>query len=350
MDNLKTVYFEVTNRCNKMCKHCFNGKINNTYNSELDLLEIKNIIDQLCEMDIEQVKIVGGEPMIRNDIYEIFAYLEAKKINFMVFTDSDTIADNIMKLKSFRYLREVRISIDGNELVHDQIRKIGDFKKLLFALEKLKSSDVNVIANYTINKMNLDCIEEIYDLMKHFKIEIKFGLIKLCDSVLENELMFEKKEINRFFEKLGKIQDTNQELFDKIVFDIQDNRGFIENQKKSVGKIGCYAGEMSCVVDSKGNMWPCGMLKGNNNFKYGNALVDGVEKCWKRMNNIWVNIQADYECERCSYAAQCTGGCRANSIFSNGHINGKDPNCYFYCNSIAKVLNGIKENENNIKS
>lgn len=338
MNNLHTVYLEVTNSCIKDCKHCFNRDINNLYQSELNLSEIQTIIDTLSDFGVNQMKIVGGEPILRSDIYEILDYLEQKKMKYIIFTDSYDIINAVDILKEMKYLTEIRVSIDGNKEVHDYIRVTGDFQESIEAMSVLVSAGIPVYANYTINKMNLSCIEECYNLLRKKNIPIKFGLVKLCNSVVfDSKLAFIDNVIDTryFIDELNKIKQSSSELYQNIVDNIHDSDAFIIEQKSSeFGNIGCYAGQMSCVIDSQGDIYPCGMVKGNNMFKYGNVLSDEFKECWKRMNEEWSSIKPSYECTSCDLGTRCTGGCRANAIFHTGKLDDKDPNCLLYCNSL----------------
>jgi len=89
-----TVFFEVIKRCNLRCNHCFNssGKIEN---EELGIGEIDSIISNLASIGVFNVKISGGEPFCRADIFEILHIFERHSINFTIFTNGILISDDV---------------------------------------------------------------------------------------------------------------------------------------------------------------------------------------------------------------------------------------------------------------
>ena len=66
----KNLIFFVTNRCNAKCKHCFYWQSLNNNTDELSIKEIKQVILSL-KNKIDTLLITGGEPLMRNDLYEI---------------------------------------------------------------------------------------------------------------------------------------------------------------------------------------------------------------------------------------------------------------------------------------
>ena len=71
----------VTKYCNLTCFFCYAEDIlNSKAVQEYSLDNIKNIVDQLYKAECRQITIVGGEPLIRDDIGEIIDYIHNKGI------------------------------------------------------------------------------------------------------------------------------------------------------------------------------------------------------------------------------------------------------------------------------
>lgn len=336
MDKLSTVYLEVTNRCNKNCKHCFNGKSNNSESKELSLKEIHKTIDELKEKKVSLIKIVGGEPLLRKDLNDILLYIEKMAIHYVIFTDSKEIIKKIDFLKKLSFMDEIRVSLDGDKIIHDIVRKPGDFQEMENAAEMLHENRIPVRINYTINKQNYTCIEDVYNEFRTKGIGLSFGMIKKCETAEKNKnLLFEKEDIAAFRKWLSQIRTVNNLLFYEIINNIEDHKDFTDNYIENKELIGCYAGQCSCFIDSTGNIWPCGMIKGYNQYCYGNILESPFSSIWEKMNKEWAHITPYFSCDTCKYSSRCTGGCRANGLFYNGDIRAKDPDCKLYCNSLC---------------
>lgn len=77
----------MTEACPHDCFHCFTDKNKKT----LSLSEIKDVIDQLAEMNTHAIDFLGeGEPTIDKDFFEIIEYTSSKGIQPIVFTDAAT--------------------------------------------------------------------------------------------------------------------------------------------------------------------------------------------------------------------------------------------------------------------
>ena len=60
-----TISWDLTNRCNLNCRHCFNRSgDNNVYNfsKEMDEQTARQIVNQIIELRPETVCLCGGEP------------------------------------------------------------------------------------------------------------------------------------------------------------------------------------------------------------------------------------------------------------------------------------------------
>ncbi|MBU4369415.1 radical SAM protein [Patescibacteria group bacterium] len=75
----------MTEACPHNCFHCFTDKNRKT----LTLDEIKNVIDQLADLNAYAIDFVGeGEPTIDKDFFEIIEYTSSKGIHPSIYTDA----------------------------------------------------------------------------------------------------------------------------------------------------------------------------------------------------------------------------------------------------------------------
>ncbi len=119
-DATPIVVWNMTNRCNLSCRHCYIEAEDRAYKGELTTDEAKIFIDDLAAMKVPVLLFSGGEPLIREDLFELGAYAVAKGIRPVISTNGTLItpeAARKIKETGFQY---VGISIDGNEEVHRQ--------------------------------------------------------------------------------------------------------------------------------------------------------------------------------------------------------------------------------------
>ena len=70
---------QVTRACNLSCDYCY-ADLENLYDKDYSLQDIKDIIDEFHSMGTRVVRLLGGEPLARKDIGEIIRYLRSKDI------------------------------------------------------------------------------------------------------------------------------------------------------------------------------------------------------------------------------------------------------------------------------
>lgn len=172
---IDVVRWDITGKCNMACKHCQASKFYmDKKNNDLSLKDVCTIIDRLAVAGVHRVALLGGEPLIREDIIEILEYL--KKKNILV-----TLNTNLMLLQKFdvkkllELLQGVNVSLDGtNSEEHDQFRNVrGGFEKTynnILELQKYRDKQfINI--SMVINKYNANSVENIQSLVEKLKID-----------------------------------------------------------------------------------------------------------------------------------------------------------------------------------
>lgn len=77
------LHFELTNKCNLRCKHCYNIDYLTSDASELSFDEIKKIIDIAKSLGCNDIGLSGGEPFMHKDIMKIIDYVSEYPIHIL---------------------------------------------------------------------------------------------------------------------------------------------------------------------------------------------------------------------------------------------------------------------------
>jgi Predicted Fe-S oxidoreductases len=116
--------WDLTYRCNFRCKYC--GIPDSGNYPELSTEEVCSGIAQLRRMGTQRIHFGGGEVLLRDDLGEILALCRKNNITSAVLTNGFRFGERLADLQCADL---VKISFDGDEPVHDELRGSGSFKK-----------------------------------------------------------------------------------------------------------------------------------------------------------------------------------------------------------------------------
>lgn len=164
--------WEVTNRCDLSCIHCFynaNRKIGN----ELTTAEALNVIEQLGKMRVFEVYLIGGEPFLRNDWSVLIEKLRECKIQVGIISNGTHINKDIAKILRKLKVKWVQVSIDGSTAeIHDKIRGVkGAWEKSIKAIQYLKKENIPTYVSFVPLKANYRDIENVIRLCVEMGLE-----------------------------------------------------------------------------------------------------------------------------------------------------------------------------------
>ena len=81
-------------------------------------------------LGIRKVRFVGGEPLLREDLPDILGTI-SRWCTTEVVTNGTTITERVAERLVESGLHQLRVSIDGPEPIHDQLRGAGSFRRTL---------------------------------------------------------------------------------------------------------------------------------------------------------------------------------------------------------------------------
>jgi len=152
-----------TMRCNLRCPGCYAG--NYSQNDDLEFEVIDRILSEGEELGMFWVTILGGEPFVRQDLYQ--AYKRHKDVFFQVFTNG-TLIDK----EAARELAEagnvlVIFSVEGFEKETEARRGKGVFQKIMQGMDNLREIGVPFGFSVMVTRQNVDTIisDEFNDML-----------------------------------------------------------------------------------------------------------------------------------------------------------------------------------------
>ncbi len=153
---------ELTYRCNLNCIHCYCKGLEEP-DKELSADEWKKILDQLQKEGCLSLCFTGGEPLIREDFLEIYAYAKKKGFMITLFTNgqalTEKVIDYLVKLPPI----SIEITLNGiTQETYEAITRIpGSFFKVMQAIKALKKMRLPLLLKSNCLKQNQHEIAKI---------------------------------------------------------------------------------------------------------------------------------------------------------------------------------------------
>ena len=138
-----SIRFDVTNKCNLRCTHCYQGE-NNSYdvNSEINSDDIMYFLDSKLKDTHRKNKcsftFSGGEIFIVKNITKVFQYIkkEFKNASVSVLSNGEFFRE---VEKNISYIDYFQFSLDGlTPQIHENRRVGSNFSNLLKSIEIVK--------------------------------------------------------------------------------------------------------------------------------------------------------------------------------------------------------------------
>ncbi|MEJ2649669.1 MAG: radical SAM protein, partial [Sedimentisphaerales bacterium] len=162
----RIIAFEVTHKCQLNCMHCRAAASEEANSEYLTTEQCKQILSSLASYNKCVVILTGGEPMERDDIYELIEYGNDIGHRVAVATSGYPINDDSIKRLKDSGTLTLSFSLDGSDAIsHDAFRRVnGAFDITLAAIERAKNINIRFQINTTITQRNINHVHKISQL------------------------------------------------------------------------------------------------------------------------------------------------------------------------------------------
>lgn len=276
-------HINITDRCNFSCQQCSIWK--KQLKKELTTNEWVKIIKKIIkELNIRVIKFTGGEPLLRNDIFQLIEFCKKNKIFIGMSTNGYLINKrNAERLKKAG-LNEVFISLDSiEEQKHDNLRrKKCSYKKAISALNLLKDSNIFVGIATVITNQNINELLNLVHFAKQNKLDSIFfqPLYQNFGKKHDPKWYLKSKLLPKYDKRLVKSIDSLIEyqkkkgLIGNNIQQLEAFQQYFKNPGKRIPKA-CKTGTTDIAIDPYGNMLLCFNLK-----PIGNLLENHPLELW----------------------------------------------------------------------
>ena len=287
---LQTARWDLYPHCNLNCIHCCADGLYTYIDSDfLNLDAAVLLLNKLREAGIIHLNIVGKEPFLHPDIFNIL--LQACKLGLTVdiTTNGTAIKDKDISFLVDLGIRCIYFSIDGSTAkINDMIRGDGVFEKASVTMGKIlkekerRHSALMVSVNTVLTKINAADILNLVDTCSSIGVNLfKLSHLLTLGQALSNfnDLALEPGEEFKAAEEVIK----NIPLYPNLAFDVLTDHPMILEYFYKKYKVplpvrmsGCKGCIKEIYIDPIGGISPClGTSKGVSGFSNGkNYRVD----------------------------------------------------------------------------
>jgi cyclic pyranopterin phosphate synthase len=154
---IRKLRLSLTDKCNMRCHYCM--PVDSEFMSEsrfLSAIEYSEIVEDLCSFGLEEIRITGGEPLMRKSFTEIVELISKLPLKRIALTTNGVLLDrHFDTLKRFG-VNDLNISLDSlNENTFAKITNGNHLKKVVANIEEANKLGfkikLNVVAMRGVN-------------------------------------------------------------------------------------------------------------------------------------------------------------------------------------------------------
>ena len=348
--NRPIVVYNCLQRCNLRCIHCYAQATGEEAPDILSTDEAKKMIDSTADFGCPVMLFSGGEPLLREDVFDLMRHAKARGMRTTLSTNGTLITPEVAEdLKSCN-MGYVGISLDGMKEIHDKFRRHkGCWEEALAGLDNCKAAGLRTGLRITLTKHNYMEVPKLLDLIVEREIN------RICfyhlvytgrGSDLINEDLTDQQTRDTLDIIFERTLEMHEKGYDKEVLTVDNhadgpylwmwakkNRPELadrvhdmikSNKAKSTGQgISCVSWNGDVSPDQ---FWREKVL--------GNVRDSSFEDIWMNEDNKFLmDLRRREElvtgkCGRCRFLDVCRGGFRARAEAKFGDIWAEDPACY----------------------
>lgn len=332
----RSVYFEITNKCNMKCVYCYAP----TDMNEMSVEQIRGVLlPQIDEAKIGSICIIGGEPLIRfDDLVDLgpdFCSLQSLTELIIATNGYLLTEEKYEKLaKSFEdkllYFAISLDSLDENIVRRNRPTKPDVFERTMAAIKLLKRKKSIFTIETVVTKDTLDDVEKTIEYVKSLGNRVAMELYPYYptrEDTIREDLVLNADEMRRLdrirLKYLGRPLlpfDNMPCPYDPVLFEkvtpLMERYAAIER--------GCTAGNRSFCVGASGDVFPCNYLR----KRVGNIFETTIMKIYETNPFILKlrNREVGGKCGDCTHRIEC-GGCRTRAFIETGDYLGGVESC-----------------------
>jgi radical SAM protein with 4Fe4S-binding SPASM domain len=329
----ETVHLAITSRCNLSCPGCYVSPFDARV--ELTTAELCGLIDQWAEMRVFQLAVGGGEPFLREDLFDVLAYARERGIVPNLTTNGTLLDSDVVRRLEQAGVARVNLSWNGI-LNQSKDRRgsgqQGQSQSITQALRMLLASTMQVGVNLLVTPSLLPRLGHVLARLHGMRVRW-VTILRPKPSAVPTETGRAWYEANRLRRTdllclrnvLNAWQGVLHMEVDSALVGLMGDADPVTLRWRGV--YGCAAGRRICTVWPDGSVTPCSFLA---DISAGNVRQVSFAELWERGKK-WdmlrdPTVRLQDSCADCDIATQC-GGAHCVARYECGDLFAGDAEC-----------------------
>jgi len=305
-----SVSYHVTRFCNLRCKHCY-AVLDAETQPDPTLDQMLDVIDGLAKRGTLSIRLLGGEPLMRNDLPQIIDRVKANGMFCEVVTNGMLLRKRIKEWPEMKKVDSVCVSLDGDKVVHETLRGAGSFDGAMDGIHALLEADISARLHASLAAESYKKGYAPHKFLAELsqKHNIPFNIATYCpnpykgsaDEANQESFKMSKEVYGDLLEmkKQGVLVTTTTHILERGVDWFNHTDQYVLFGGKTIippGHRKCQAGITNCFINADGGMYSC-----IPRWKDGlSVYTDGLDKAYEYM----VESREKARCQICYNLAQ----------------------------------------------
>jgi radical SAM protein with 4Fe4S-binding SPASM domain len=336
----RSLVFEVTQRCNHECLHCYNVWKNRAPypRGELSTADTIALLTRvLDETGIREIALSGGEPLLRPDFGEIFDFLAGRGVAMTLITNGSLLDERAVARYATGAMATFELPLlAADREIHDRLSGApGAFDRATAAMAELRLAGAAVVGVFVATRLNLPGLAETLELAAALGLDaVMFNRMNPGGAGVANLELLQATpaELEQALETL---EAASAELELPVACAIPMPPCLIRTERfgrLSFGFCGAGTEHSYFTIDPLGHLRPCNHSP--------TILGDLAKRTFAELAAspamaAFSEAHPDF-CAGCGLERTCLGGCKAAAEAACGSIAAMDPFLAAFCGGALK--------------
>ncbi|MDP2911587.1 MAG: radical SAM protein [Candidatus Omnitrophota bacterium] len=320
---------EMTVRCNNNCSHCYiNTQAGDASarQKELTFEQIKAIIDESVKLGVVWLTLTGGEPMLREDFFDIYTYAKKSGLLVSVLTNAAMVTPKHIELFKRYPPRDIEITVYGvTQETYERVTKVpGSYNAFMRGLNLLLDNGIGVRLKATVLHSNIHEMHEISEFCRsktkdYFRFDPFLFLRQDSDAGKNLEI----KSQRLLPDEITELEKNDQPRFLALQKLCSETAKLNSGHEHKERFFRCTIGNGRLYIGHDGTIKLCSLL--SHPLCARNIKNSTLENAWKELLSVVRNMRPDkgnssVKCWECQLLDLCPW-CPAIAYFETGALD-----------------------------